>query len=365
MIAITAWGQPESVQLKRHKGMKKIAIGIDFAKEKFDVTVKNVTNGTSAYGQYPNTPGGGRSMVAMVRKFAKGIDSSEWLFCGEDTGYYSQTIARYLTEKGYFLWLQNPYAIKHSEGDIRRGKDDKADSAAIADYAHRYEDKARKYELPSEALEELHLLLTRRDAYVRAKRVIQSGANEIPKRDKQGETVTLIKASTRHLLKEIDDEIDRLEKRMEEIVAKEEAMQKNYEILRSFTGIGIVNSMCFITYTDNFKKFDLNARKIATYWGVAPFGKDSGKTVHVGPHVSNFCNHWLKAILSNAANSAIVWNPIIKPYYERLEKAGKCEGICRNNVKNKIIQTITAMIRKGEKFDPEFIFTNKNGATKC
>ena len=227
------------------------------------------------------------------------------------------------------------------------------------------EDKARKYDLPSEALEELHLLLTRRDAYVRVKRVIQSGANEIPKRDKQGETVTLIKASTRHLLKEIDDEIDRLEKRMEEIVAKEEAMQKNYEILRSFTGIGIVNSMCFITYTYNFKKFDLNARKIATYWGVAPFGKDSGKTVHVGPHVSNFCNHWLKAILSNAANSAIVWNPIIKPYYERLKKAGKCEGICRNNVKNKIIQTITAMIRKGEKFDPEFIFTNKNGATKC
>ena len=129
--------------------MKKIAIGIDFAKEKFDVTVKNVETGASEYGQYPNTPAGGRSMVRMVRKFAKGIDSSEWLFCGEDTGYYSQTIARYLTEKGYFMWLQNPYSIKHSEGDIRRGKDDKADSAAIADYAHRYEDKARKWELPS------------------------------------------------------------------------------------------------------------------------------------------------------------------------------------------------------------------------
>ena len=201
--------------------MKKIAIGIDFAKEKFDVTVKNVETGASEYGQYPNTPAGGRSMVRMVRKFAKGIDSSEWLFCGEDTGYYSQTIARYLTEKGYFMWLQNPYSIKHSEGDIRRGKDDKADSAAIADYAHRYEDKARKWELPSKVSEELHLLLTRRDAYVRAKRVIQSGASEIPKRDKQGESVSLIKSSAKRLLREIDEEIERLEEQMKKIVKED------------------------------------------------------------------------------------------------------------------------------------------------
>lgn len=166
--------------------MKKIAIGIDFAKEKIDVTVKNVTNGTSIYGQFPNTPAGGRSMVRMVRKFAKGTTGEDWIFCGEDTGYYSQTIARYLTEKGYFMWLQNPYCIKHSEGSIKRGKNDKADSVSIAEYAHRYEDKARKYELPSKVSEELHMLLTRRDAYVRAKRVIQSGAMEIPKRDKQG-----------------------------------------------------------------------------------------------------------------------------------------------------------------------------------
>lgn len=337
--------------------MKKIAIGIDFAKEKFDVTVKNFETKTSEYGQYPNTPAGGRSMVKMVRKFAKGIGSSEWLFCGEDTGYYSMTIARYLTEKGYFMWLQNPYSIKHSEGGIRRGKDDKADSAAIAEYAHRYEDMASKYELPSSQAEELHLLLTRRDAYVRAKRVIQCGVNEMPKRKRQGESVTIIKASSKHLIEEINEQIDRLENQMEKIVREVKEMQANYEILRSFKGIGIVNAMCFIAYTDNFRKFNLNARKIATYWGVAPFAKESGKTVHTGPHVSSLCNHWLKAIVGNAANSAIECNPIVKTYYERLKEKGKCEGVCRNNVKNKIIQIITAMIRDRRKFDCEYKFT--------
>jgi len=178
-------------------------------------------------------------------------------------------------------------------------------------------------------------------------------------------TITLIKSSAKRLLREIDEEIELLEAQMEKIVREEEEMQKSYEILRSFTGIGLVNSMCFIAYTDNFRKFDLNARKIATFWGVAPFGKDSGKTVHVDPHVSQFCNHWLKAIISNAANSALKWNPIIIAYNERLEKRGKCEGIRRNNVKNKIIQTVVAMIRKGEKFDPEFKFTKETVATEC
>lgn len=345
--------------------MKKIAIGIDFAKEKFDVTAKNVMTGTSEYGQFPNTPSGGRSMIRMVKKLANGIDSSEWLFCGEDTGYYSQVISRYLTEKGYFMWLQNPYSIKHSEGDIRRGKDDRADSAMIANYAHRYEDKARKYEIPSENLEMIRLLLTRRDAYIRAKRVIQSGVAEIPKRDKQGESLSLIKSSNKRLLREIDEEIALLEEQMEKLVKANEDTKKNYEILRSFTGIGLINAMCFISYTNNFRKFGFNARKIETYWGVAPFGENSGKSIHKGPHVSGFSNRWLKAILGNAANSAMQFNPIIVTYADRLKKRGKCEGIIRNNVKNKIIQIITAMIRDGVKFAPDYKFTGNNALCEC
>ena len=345
--------------------MKKIAIGIDFAKEKFDVTVKNVETGASEYGQYPNTPAGGRSLLRMVRKFAKGTTSEDWIFCGEDTGYYSQVISRYLTEKGYFMWLQNPYCIKRSVGEIRRGKDDKADSAMIADYAHRFEDKARRYEQPSKVSEELHLLLTRRNAYVRAKRVIQSGVKEIPVQGRQGESLSLIKSSNKRLLREIDQEIERLEQQMEKLVMEEEGTKKNYEILRSYPGIGLVNAMCFISYTDNFRKFGLKSRKIATYWGVAAFGKDSGKSIHQDPHVSDMCNHYLKTIISNAACSAIIWNPAIAAYHDRMQKRGKGEGIIRNNIKNKIIHTITALIRKGEKYNSDFKFTDKMVAPEC
>lgn len=337
--------------------MKKISIGIDFAKEKFDVTVMNLVDGSSVYGQFPNSRYGGRDLIRMVKRMANGIPEDEWLFCGEDTGYYSQTISRYLTEKGYFMWLQNPYAIKKSEGMIRRGKDDRSDSAVIAEFAARYMDMAKRYDLPPKAVEELKALLSARDLLVKTRTALSNSVSEMPKMDRQGEVINLIKASNRRLLRNVDAEIKLLEDKIDAVMEKDEQVSRNNEILRSFKGVGRINAAYFIAFTGNFTRFDLDPRKIATYWGVAPFSCQSGKTVSTRPHVSGFCNRTLKAVITNAANSAIIWNGPIREYYERLRQSGKSEGVAKNNVKNKIIHIITAMIRKGEKYNPDFIFT--------
>ena len=260
--------------------MKKITIGIDFSKEKFDVTVINIESSEIIQGQFVNKASGARDMIRMVKRFAKGTEASDWLFCGEDTGYYSQLVTRYLVKKGYFMWLQNPFAIKHSVGKIRRGKDDKTDSAMIAEYAQRFMDKAKSYELPSECIEQLRALLSKRDALVRAKKVIACGTGELPDLGKQTEAVTVIKATTKHLVNEIDKTIKKLEDKMREIINRDEEVKKNYDILTSFVGIGLINATSFIAYTENFTKYDLNARKIATAWGVAPFHQESGTSVH-------------------------------------------------------------------------------------
>lgn len=339
--------------------MKKISIGIDFAKEKFDVTVMNMETGTSVWQQFPNTRGGGRDLVRMVKRQAKGIPTDQWLFCGEDTGNYSRLISDYLAEKGYFMWLQNPYCIKKSEGIIRRGKDDRADSAVIAEYAIRYADKATRYERPPEVISQIKALLSARDSLVKTRMALANTVSEIPKADRQGEAVTLIKSSTKRLIKDVETEIERMEQKIDELLQKDEDISHNSEILHSFKGIGRINAAYFIAFTNNFRKFDLDPRKIATYWGVAPFARQSGTALNTKPHVSRFCNKKLKAAISNSANSAIMWNKPFREYYLRLIERGKCEGIAKNNVKNKIIQTLTAMIRKGEKYNPDFMLTTK------
>lgn len=339
--------------------MKKLFVGIDFAKEKFDVTVVNtVSNETIYCGEFTNTRKGGQSMLRTVRKHSCGVSREEWLFCGEDTGWYSYVIANYLAENDYYLWLQNAYCIKRSEGTIRRGKDDKADSEAIATYARRFCEKAVRYVKPSENVSALKLLTTKRDLLVKTRVEIENGVSEIPKMDRQGDAMNTIKASYRSIIRKINDEIKKIEQKMDEITQERDSeLATNYEILTSFKGVGRINATYMIVFTDNFRRYDFDARKICTLYGVAPFGRESGKTLNAKPRVSGMCNHQLKAVISSAAQAAVLWNGNIKQYYERLLQKGKCKGVAMNNVKNKIIHILIAMVREQRKWNPNFALT--------
>lgn len=110
-------------------------------------------------------------------------------------------------------------------------------------------------------------------------------------------------------------------------------------------GIGLINAVALIVYTDNFTKFNFNHRKIATYWGVVPFKNESGTSVRRGTHVSPKCNSWLKALLTEATLCAIRYNSRIKAYHDRLMARGKAIGIVLNNCKNKMLKILVAMVR--------------------
>ena len=112
-------------------------------------------------------------------------------------------------------------------------------------------------------------------------------------------------------------------------------------------GISFVNAVALIVYTLNFEKFGHDARRIATYWGVAPFGRDSGTTLHATPHVSHYADKYLKSLLSEAALCAMRFCPTIKRYADRLLARGKHPNIVRNNVKNKMLHILVAMVRNG------------------
>ncbi|MBK8873334.1 MAG: transposase [Bacteroidetes bacterium] len=52
-------------------------------------------------------------------------------------------------------------------------------------------------------------------------------------------------------------------------IHKDEAMKTNYELIRSIKGIGMVNALMTIAYTENFVGFT-NPRSYAVYVGVVP-----------------------------------------------------------------------------------------------
>lgn len=133
-----------------------------------------------------------------------------------------------------------------------------------------------------------------------------------------------------------------------------EYVSQNTKLVTSVPGMGTQNALSLMVYTDNFRKFNYDSRKIACYYGIAPFGKDSGTSVHSDPHVHFMANKQLKAILTQAALSASIHNPVIRDYYQRLLARGKKKQVAMNNVKNKLLHIVTAMVRNHQLFNPEY-----------
>ena len=337
--------------------MKKIFIGIDFSKEKFDATVIKAEGveerAERKHEVFDNKVSGFRRLIRWVKSAVDEQDMSLWLFCGENTGGYSKALCNYLYGSGYDMWLENALSIKRSYA-LQRTKSDKADSGIIAEYAMRNYDQMRLYKPLRKNLERLREVFLYRHNLVKLKVSMTVRKGEKKLVQEKSDISRFMAQSSKHLISEFNKKIAECDMRIEKIISEDEELRNNFEIITSVPGVGTQNAVCLMVYTDNFCRFDYNSRKIACYYGVAPFGRQSGTSVNTPPHVSPFANKLIKALLTQAALTSVNFCPQMAMYYHRLVEAGKKKPVALNNLKNKLLHIITAMVRKGEKYNPDY-----------
>ena len=337
--------------------MKKLFIGIDFSKEKIDVAIIFAEGLTETsmrlFNEFKNSVSGYKQLVKWVEESSNETEPSLWLFCGENTGDYSKPLCNFLYGRGFDMWLENAKSIKDASG-IRRLKSDRTDANMIAEYAMRNNDKAIVYEPLSESLSQLRELFLYRQMVVRHRCSFQVRRGEKRLNMEKSPVKTMISQSGRHIVTELNKEIEKIDKRIAELIDSDDELAQVFNIVTSIPGIGTQNAVCLMVYTDNFRRFNFDSRKIACYYGIAPFGRDSGTSVHTDPHVHYMANRQIKAMLSQAALSAAKFNPVIASYYSRLIERGKKRQIVLNNVKNKLVHIVTAMVRNKQLFDKDY-----------
>lgn len=337
--------------------MKKLFVGIDFSKEKIDVAIifaEGLTETSMRVSnEFKNSVSGYKQLVKWVENSSNETEPSLWLFCGENTGDYSKPLCNFLYGRGFDMWLENAKSIKDASG-IRRLKSDRADANMIAEYAMRNYDKAIIYEPLSESLSQLRELFLYRQMVVRHRCSFQVRRGEKRLNMEKSPVKTMISQSGRHIVTELNKEIEKIDKRISELIDSDDELAQVFTIVTSIPGIGTQNAVCLMVYTDNFRRFNFDSRKIACYYGIAPFGRDSGTSVHTDPHVHYMANRQIKAMLSQAALSAARFNPVIASYYSRLIAKGKKRQIVLNNVKNKLVHIVTAMVRNKQLFDKDY-----------
>ena len=344
--------------------MKKIFIGIDFSKEKFDATLIKAEGlkecAPSVHEVFDNKTSGFRRLVKWVEGQSDGLPADSRLFCGENTGGYSIALSNYLYASGYKIWLECAYKIKHSAG-IQRVKNDKADSRAIAEYAMRNHDKMIPYKPMSPSLTCLREVFLYRHSLVKQKVALTIRKDEKRLTQEKSDIRAFMSFTSKHLITEVNKAIAKCDQKIKEIIASDDELREVFDTITSMPGIGIQNATCLMVYTNNFQKFELNSRKIGCYYGIAPFGRQSGTSVYGRPQVSPFANRMIKSLLSQAALAAIKFDINVYNYYQRLIERGKHPLLVHNNIKNKMLHILVAMVRDRMKYNPDYVYrTNKN-----
>lgn len=322
---------------------KKWYVGIDVSKKTLDVAVYDSSEKLKDENHIRvlNTKEGYRKILRWFRE--RKMKLSEVLICMEHTGIYSYEYRLFLELHKIDYSMENPLNLKRSIG-ISRGKNDKIDSYRIACYCYIHRDLLKLSKMPSHALLQLKRLLNERKQYVKQRAVCKQTLSEMVK---QAATKTGLRILS--LQQELDILIQEVEKEMESILMQDETIKRNYELLSSIIGIGLVNALTTIVNTENFISFS-QARQYACYICVAPFEHTSGTSINGRTKVSPIGDKQAKADLTQAAKAAIQYDKELNIYYNRKKKQGKQYGTIMNAVKFKLIERMFAVIKRGTPF---------------
>lgn len=327
--------------------MKKILIGIDVSKKTLDATAIKLETEQLGYSKldyqvFENVPMGFRKMVAWARKLVPGVPLEDILFICETTGAYDRALCDYIFGKGYDIWRESALQIKECSG-LRKGKNDKADSLMIAEYAMRHMDKVHLYQSANGKILEIRALLLYRRKLEQEKTSKLVRVKELKATAAKSKSIAFILRDANKSVRALEKSIAECESQIRELITGDDELKRTYTHLDSIKGIGIVNATALIVFTNNFKNFR-TSRQLASYYGVASFRKKSGETIDKRADVSCYSSTMLKSYITQAAECTIKSGGIYKEYYDRLRARGKQHGIAINNIKNKLLHLAFSLV---------------------
>jgi transposase len=315
----------------------KEVVGIDVSKKTIDAYCYQA----QVHKAFVNDIIGYKSLLKWVLKETQ---ETKVFYCFENTGYYSLKLALYLHSQGVVYVEESPLKIKRSSGVVKE-KTDPLDASLIARYGWLYREELSPSTVKSMSHLELGRLLALRDQLVRNNAGLKGTLKEMKVLLSSPTTDSgciSLKRSIDYLVKQIKG----IEERIKQILSEDVSMSKNYELLSSLKGVGLVVACQLIYHTGNFTRFD-SWRAFSSYCGTAPFEHRSGTSIHRRKQCHYLGDRKMKSLLSMASVSAIQHDSELRLYYQRKLAEGKDKMLAINNVRNKLIARAFAVVKRG------------------
>lgn len=271
-------------------------IGIDVSKETIDVFLRD----KNVHACFKNNPSGFVKMIDWANT-KNGGNMAGALFAFEHTGLYSLGLSLFLHENKFRFAVIPGLELKRSLG-IARGKSDKIDARAIAEYAYEKREKIKLYQMPGKNILRLKSLLSLRERMVKERAAFKTRLKEYTLFLDREENALLFDVQS-DMIDSYDHQIQKVEDELYRLIKEDEKLAGQYNLVTSIKGIGPQTAMMMIVITNGFTLFE-EWRKFASYSGIAPFpnssGKYKGKT-----RTNNLANKRMKTLLSCCAVCAV------------------------------------------------------------
>jgi transposase len=325
-------------------------VGIDISKKKFDAAVIDGNGTKIGHKKMGNNSDSFSDFLEWVSSLTNG--SSNVLFTMEHTGIYSRLLWFFLQDQDCYLWVESGFVINRTAG-IKKTKNDKVDAYCIAEYALNRRYKVKLTPTYDDNLTLLHDLLSNRARIKEQLKAIQTPLNEM-KEHGNTKSNKILQKINKQAITGLNATLKEIEQAIDELVQENDSWTENIKLATSVKGMGKLIIYWMIVYTRNFSE-EMTARKFASLAGIAPFEHSSGTSIKKGDHNNHFSHRFLKGLLHLSVMSAIQYNPNIKNYYNRKKDEGKKGFVAMNNVKNKLVQIVFAIVRSKKEYDVGYI----------
>lgn len=312
-------------------------VGIDISKDTFDAAW--VLEGKKNHLKLENCTNGFKRLLTEAPAGAR--------FAMEATGEYHLNCARYLSSRGKSVSVLNPFAVKmHMQSDLRRCKNDKADSYSIAKFAA--EKNTECWACPTDdeiKLKHLDAVIDNLQKQIRQSKNVLHSLTQVSLRDDLA--VSIIKKT----ISGLESLMERARNKQLEMI--ESSKKEETALACSIPGIGLETSIKFFTHVGNINRFD-SSRSLISWIGLTPRNAQSGTSIHKNGGISRMGCTRLRSQFYMCAVVAIKYNPDCRAFYNRLKELGKPSKVALIAVANKLIRQLFAVLTKKEAYVPNF-----------
>jgi transposase len=307
-----------------------VVIGIDVAKGWLDMAVQQ----TGESFRFDNDRHGWAVLVRLLkgrRVRAIGVEPS---------GGYERGVVKALHKAGLPVRNVNPHKLRHyARAHGRLAKNDSIDAQMIARYAA---------EMPTRPLRCDPITEQLADLVVARRQLSDDKVSLLNQLEQVREpTVRRIFEARR---RRIEADIILINKRMADLVASQARLAEKDRLIQSFLGAGPVLSHTLLALAPEIG--NASRRQIAALAGLAPYDHDTG--LFRGKRSIWGGRAEVRKVLYMAALAACRSNPLLKTFHRRLVAAGKAPKVALIAVARKILTILTAMLRKGEPWKPNY-----------